>query len=224
MRLPGGADELAMTDAVVDILKIWRQLDLSGVLVLGAVFVVCALVPIPRTALCLASGAIFGLPAIPVILPSTTLGAVMGFLLARYLFAERLQRLVNGSPKLRAVLDAVDDEGWRVVGLMRFAGPLPNFAQNFMFGLTRIEFWPFTVATFVFTIPQICLYVYLGAIGKEILLDRTLSPLSLGLGCVAALTVLAIILLIARRARVAFTKNASSAGIHSRPSFKVDLE
>jgi uncharacterized membrane protein YdjX (TVP38/TMEM64 family) len=175
-------NELPVTDALIEILKSPGALDFSGILVVSAVFFVCAvIVPVPRTALCLGTGAIFGLSAIPVIVPSTTLGAVAAFLSARYLFAERLHRMVDRSPNLRIVLNAIDAEGWRVVGLMRFAGPILNFLQNLMFGLTRIGLWPFTAATFVCTIPQICLYVYLGALGKEMLVAQTLSPLSLGL-------------------------------------------
>jgi uncharacterized membrane protein YdjX (TVP38/TMEM64 family) len=149
-----------MTEALIVILEKWGALDRAGLLVLAPVFFICATVlPVPRTALCLGSGAIFGLSAIPVIVPSTTLGAVVAFLLARYLFAARLRMMTYRSTKLRIILNAIDDEGWRVVGLMRFAGPVPNFLQNLMFGLTRIGLWPFTAATFICTIPQICLYV-----------------------------------------------------------------
>jgi uncharacterized membrane protein YdjX (TVP38/TMEM64 family) len=208
-----------VTDAVIEILKSSSALDFSGILVLSAVFFVCAvIVPVPRTALCLGTGAIFGLSAIPVIVPSTTLGAVVAFLSARYLFAERLHRMVGRSPKLRIILNAIDAEGWRVVGLMRFAGPVPNFLQNLMFGLTRIGLWPFTAATFICTIPQICLYVYLGALGKEMLVAHTLSPLSLGLACIAALTMCSVVVLIARRARASFRDLAAQASAQRRAS------
>jgi uncharacterized membrane protein YdjX (TVP38/TMEM64 family) len=194
---------LAATDLLIDFLRRWGELNLVGVTALALVFLLSGLMPIPRTALCLASGTIFGLGAVPVIIPSTTLGGMLGFALARYFFAERLQTLVDGRPKLRAVLAAIDEEGWRVVGLMRFWGPLPTFSQNYFFGLTRIGLWPFAAATFIFTIPQVVLYVYLGALGRAALLDDRGSYLSLGLGSVAALTILAIVLLITRRARAA---------------------
>ena len=130
-----------MTEQLIIILEKWGALDWSGLLVLAPVFFIfAALLPVPRTALCLGSGAIFGLSAIPIIVPSTTLGAVVAFLLARYLFAEPLRRLAYRSIKLRIILRAIDDEGWRVVGLMRFAGPVPNFLQNLMFGLTGSGF------------------------------------------------------------------------------------
>ena len=47
-----------------------------------------------------------------------------------------------------------------------------------MFGLTRIPLWPYTWATFVFTIPQIILYAYLGAIGKAALLGEAAVSIS----------------------------------------------
>jgi uncharacterized membrane protein YdjX (TVP38/TMEM64 family) len=194
---------LAVTDLLIDFLHRWGELNLVGITALALVFLLSGLVPVPRTALCLASGTVFGLGAVPVIIPSTTLGGMLGFLLARYFFAERLQAFVDVRPKLRAILSAIDDEGWRVVGLMRFWGPLPTFSQNYLFGLTRIGLWPFAAATFLCTIPQVALYVYLGALGRAALLEDSGSYLSLALGCLAALTIVAIVLLITRKARAA---------------------
>lgn len=198
---------MAATDLLVDFLRRWGELNLFGVTALALVFVLSGLVPVPRTALCLASGTIFGLGAVPVIIPATTFGGLLGFMLARYFFAERLRAYVDGRPKLRAVVAAIDDEGWRVVGLMRFWGPLPTFSQNYLFGLTRIGLWPFAAATFVFTIPQVALYVYLGALGRAALLDDRGSYLSLAIGCLAALTILTIVLLITRKARAALRQS-----------------
>lgn len=196
-----------MTDAVIEILKTWGELNLFGVLVLGTIFFVCAFVPIPRSALCLASGAIFGLHAISIIVPSTTLGAVIAFLSARYLFAEEIRRMVDRRPKLRIFFDAVDHESWRVVGLMRLGGPFPSFFQNFIFGITRIDLWSFAAATFIFTIPQTSLYVYLGAFGKELLQEHTLS-LSSGLGCLAALTMCSVACFVGRRVQASLRQLA----------------
>ena len=204
---------MALTDAIVAFLRAHGTLDLSGLATLAAVFVVTGLVPIPRTALCLASGAIFGVAAILVILPSTTLGSAIGFLFARYLFAERLHRLVDNKPKIRAILGAVDSEGWRIVGLMRFAGAMPTFSQNYLFGLTRIGFVPYLLATFGFTIPQICLYVYLGALGRAALLDEDGSHWGLVLGTVAAICLLTVLFMVTRKARDALRE----AGAESEP-------
>lgn len=201
-----------MTDAVVAFLRANGTLDMPGLAALALVFVVTGLLPIPRTALCIASGAIFGLAAIPVILPSTTLGSVIGFLAARYLLAARLQRAIVSKPKARAVLDAVASEGWRIVGLMRFASPMPTFSQNYLFGLTRIGFAPYLLATFFFSIPQIGLYVALGAQGRVALLDEGNSPWSRTIALVAVVCLLTVALMVARKVQTALRQVEAGPG------------
>jgi uncharacterized membrane protein YdjX (TVP38/TMEM64 family) len=44
-----------------------------------------------------------------------------------------------------------------------YASPVWCAVQNYLFGLTRIRLLPFTLAMFFFTIPQVTLYVCLGA-------------------------------------------------------------
>jgi uncharacterized membrane protein YdjX (TVP38/TMEM64 family) len=191
------------TATVIALLRAHGGHDLNGLAVLAAIFVVTGLVPIPRTALCIASGAIFGLAAVPVILPGTTLGGAIGFLLARYLLAARLHRILDARPNARAIMAAIDSEGWRLVGLMRFAGAMPTFSQNYLFGLTRISLQVFVLASFFFSIPQVCLYVYLGSLGRTALLGETESPLNLAPALLAALCLVAVIVIVTRKARAA---------------------
>ena len=108
-------------------------------------------------------------------------------------------------------MNAVNAEGWRIVALCRLASPIPSTIQNAIFGLTRIALWPYTWATFVFTIPQIILYVYLGAIGKAALLGES-GGVNLGVMIAGGLTFLVVVLLITRRVR------ASMRNLESRPS------
>jgi uncharacterized membrane protein YdjX (TVP38/TMEM64 family) len=189
-----------VTQALVDFLRRWGELSPSSAAVLALVFVAGGLVPVPRTFLVLAAGVVYGMASIPIIMPATTLGCVAGLLLARYLFAGRLWRAVRHKPKLVAIMDAVDAEGWRIVALCRLASPIPSMIQNALFGLTRIGLWPYTWSTFVFTIPQIILYAYLGAVGKAALIGEGES-ISLGVMAAGALTFLIVIGLITRRVR-----------------------
>ena len=86
-------------------------------------------------------------------------------------------------------MNAVNAEGWRIVALCRLASPIPSTIQNAIFGLTRIELWPYLWATFLFTIPQTILYVYLGAIGKAALLGES-EGVNLGVMIAGGLTFL----------------------------------
>jgi uncharacterized membrane protein YdjX (TVP38/TMEM64 family) len=192
---------LDITQALVEFLRRWGELGPLSASVLALVFVAGGLVPVPRTFLTLAAGVVFGLSAVPIIIPATTLGCLIAFYLARYCFAARLWRALQGKPKLIAIMDAVDAESWRIVALCRLASPIPSTIQNAMFGLTRIDVWPYLWATFVFIIPQTILYAYLGAIGKAALLGQEES---IGLGVMAAggFTFLIVVLLITRRVRM----------------------
>lgn len=190
-----------MFDAVMQWLPEAGDLSLHSSMMLSLIFFVASFVLVPRTFLCLGAGVSFGLAAVPVILPSTMLGGILAFLSARYFFSGRVQAYVDARPRLRRFATAVDEEGWRVVALLRFASPVPNAVQNYVFGLTRIGFLPFAVTTFVFSIPQVVLYVYLGSAGRAVLLDESLSTLNrviLGAGLVS---ILVAALLIVRRVR-----------------------
>jgi uncharacterized membrane protein YdjX (TVP38/TMEM64 family) len=151
------------------LIELIRGLDdasLSGFVILATLFALGAIVFVPRTLMCVAAGMAYGLAAVPVSLIGSTIGAVLGFSLARYLFRAPLERAARERPRWRALLRAVDDEGWRIVGLLRLGAPLPATIQNYLFGLTRIGLWPYVAATVLGNLPQTALYVYLGAVGK----------------------------------------------------------
>lgn len=200
-----------MTDQFIAWLQGLGALSLTSGLILALAFVVAAFVFFPRTFLCLAAGGLYGLPAMPVVLVGSAAGNVLAFLAARYLFADRLQRRLNRYPHLRAIAKAIDSESWRIVALLRFASPVPSSVQNYFFGLTRIGLWPYTWATLAFNIPQIVLYVYLGAVGRSMLIDDASSWISRAIMVAGALCLAAIVFLIWRKARVALAALPVSA-------------
>jgi uncharacterized membrane protein YdjX (TVP38/TMEM64 family) len=203
---------LDITQTLIDFLRRWGELSPLSAAVLAAVFVVSALMPIPRTFLVLAAGVVYGMAAIPIAIPATTIGCVIAFLLARYLFAARLERAVAAKPQLVAIMNAVDAEGWRIVALCRLASPVPSMIQSVLFGLTRIALWPYTWATFVFTIPLIVLYVYLGAVGKAALLGEG-DGLNLGIMAAGGVTFLIVLTLITRRVRASMRELEARRGV-----------
>lgn len=201
-----------MFDALMRWLPEAGDLSFHSSMMLSLIFFAASFVLVPRTFLCLGAGVSFGLAAVPVILPSTMLGGILAFLSARYFFSERVQAYADARPRLRSFATAVDEEGWRVVALLRFASPVPNAVQNYVFGLTRIGFLPFAVTTFIFSIPQVFLYVYLGSASRAVLLDENLSTMSrvmLGTGLVS---ILIAAFLIVRRIRSDADRGSGGAG------------
>lgn len=200
-----------MTETIVEFLRRWGELSPTSAVVLALVFVAGGLVPVPRTFLTLAAGVVYGMAAVPIIMPATTLGCLIAFFVARYLFADRLHRAIAHKRKLVAIMNAVDAESWRIVALCRLASPIPSTIQNAMFGLTRIQVWPYTWATFLFTTPQIVLYTYLGSIGKAALLGET-GSLNLGIMLAGGITFALVVLMITRRVRASMRELERAAG------------
>lgn len=178
-----------MTDQLLALLAVGNEWSAVSWPVLVLAFAVTQVVLIPRFAMSLAAGALFGVTAIPLVAAGTTLGAVAAFLLARYVVARRAQRWVEGRSRLKQLLKAVDAEGWRLVAVSRCGVPIPASFVNYGFGLTNIRLWSFTWATFAFCIPQAALFVHLGAAGRSVLLAEPLSTenlLLMGFGVVAS--------------------------------------
>jgi uncharacterized membrane protein YdjX (TVP38/TMEM64 family) len=176
------------------------RLNATSCAALTAIFIVSGFLPVPRTVLILGAGAAFGFRSLAIIVPSTTLGSILAFLLARGLLRNWVHLQTERRVKWKLVVQAVNDEGWLIVALMRFWGPVPNSAQNYLFGLTDIGLLPYSLITFVFSLPQIVLYTYLGASSRFTFLDDGTFFDLIWKG-VTVITVLTIILLISRRMR-----------------------
>jgi uncharacterized membrane protein YdjX (TVP38/TMEM64 family) len=182
--------------------RAWGELTPLTALGLAAVFIVASF-GVPRVLLNIGAGAVFGPWSIVIIQPSSTIGAVLAFLAARHVMADRVRRSLAGRPVLNAISRAIDSEGWRIVALLRLASPIPGPVANYAFGLTRIGLWPYTLATFICTLPLSLLQVYLGATGRAALVEDGWSSLKLGM-TIAGLASFAIVMwLVSRRARAA---------------------
>jgi uncharacterized membrane protein YdjX (TVP38/TMEM64 family) len=179
---------------------------LVGIATLSAVFFLGSLSFVPRHPVCMVGGLTFGLSAIPIALLATTAGAVLAFLLSRYFFRSQFVRLSDHRPLWRATLSAIDREGWRLVGLLRLASPIPGTAANYLFGLTGIRVIPYAVATCIGIFPSVVLFVYLGTVAR-VSLDASTSWVQASL-TVAGLVVFALATgLIIRQARVVLAEH-----------------
>jgi uncharacterized membrane protein YdjX (TVP38/TMEM64 family) len=167
---------------------------------LAALVVLSSFVPFPRTFVVIGAGAAFGLKSLVVIMPVAAVASVLACMLARYVARGWVERQMERRATWRAIAQAVNEEGWRIMALMRFFGPMPNSAQNYLFGLTKIGLLPYTVITTICTMPQLVLYTYLGASGRALLLEEG-SFLKRAMIIVAVLTMVAIVFLVSRRVR-----------------------
>jgi uncharacterized membrane protein YdjX (TVP38/TMEM64 family) len=167
-----------MITFVVEWLQSWGELTVYAAVGLATLAIIVQLVPIPRTIVVITAGSVFGPVAILVVHPSNLAGATVAFLLARYILRDRLVEALKSRPKLAAMAQAVDVGGWRILALLNIASPMPSMVQNYLFGMTRLSLPRFIATTFLFSIPQIVAYTYLGYVGRLILTDDSVSTVS----------------------------------------------
>ena len=130
------------------------------VYIIGTVFF------LPGSVLTLLGGALFG-PVLGVFynLTAATLGAMVSFLISRYLASDWVMNKTGG--RLQQLMDGVEKEGWRFVAFVRLVPLFPFNLLNYALGLTRISFTQYSIATYICMLPGAIAYTYLGYIGKE---------------------------------------------------------
>lgn len=118
---------------------------------------------IPGALLTLMAGALFGL-GLGFVLASigSTTGAAVAFLIARYVARRRVERVAKQYASFEAIDQAIGEGGWKVVILTRLSPVIPFNAQNYLYGVTRIGFWPYVFASWVGMMPGTLMYVYFG--------------------------------------------------------------
>jgi uncharacterized membrane protein YdjX (TVP38/TMEM64 family) len=192
----------AMIEIFIQVVEGWRELGAVGLGALAVAFIIGAMVFAPRPPMCVVSGLVFGFIAIPVVLLGSTLGSVLAFLLSRYLFRCRFLKMIERRPVWRALVEAIDAEGWRLVALLRLASLIPGTATNYLLGVTRVGLWPYTVATLVGLLPQVFLFVYIAAAGHIALEELSESPLRVALIVIGLIFTAWAVFMVTRRTKV----------------------
>lgn len=89
----------------------------------------------------------------------TTIGAVLSFLLGRYLLKDSIEELVKKNESLYNIIFQMDSE--KEVLILMITRLLPIFPfnlQNFAYGISNISIVKYTVGTFLFMIPGIIIF------------------------------------------------------------------
>ena len=197
-----------MFDFINQLFRDWGELTLASGMLLAAIFTLAAFVIFPRTILILTAGATFGFKAFPFILLGSVTGSILAFLLARYVAADWVQARIARYPLLHTVADVIDEEGWRIIALLRLGAPIPSSVQNYALGLTHIDVKTYSLATLFFSIPQIALFCFMGASGRASVLEDGSSTASRIYLLVGIALAAALIWLIGVRVRQALNRLA----------------
>lgn len=113
---------------------------------------------LPGVPITVAGGILFG-PVGGTIYTSigATIGASIAFLISRYMGRGWIDAMLKDKWK---ELDAeVERQGWKVVAFTRLIPLFPFNMLNYAFGLTRIRFSHYFLASFIFMLPGIAAYI-----------------------------------------------------------------
>jgi uncharacterized membrane protein YdjX (TVP38/TMEM64 family) len=163
---------------------------------------------VPGALLTLAAGALFGLVrGTATVLVGATLGALLAFLVSRYVARSAIQKRLQSRFRFAAVDRAVARQGFKIVFLLRLSPLFPFNLLNYALGLTRVRFLDYAAAS-IGMLPATFLYVYYGKTIGDLATAASGAGLERGsaywllllLGLVATVTVTALVTRLARRA------------------------
>ena len=119
-----------------------------------------------------------------------TVGALGAFLAARYLLQDWAVERFGKHPLLKRIDGAIARKPLGIVLTLRFAPITPFNLINYLFGLTPIHWFPYTLGTFVGIIPGTLLYTWLGVTGKDAFSGGDRLPFMIALAFLCILSIL----------------------------------
>ncbi len=181
-----------------------------GPALFALLYVAATVLFLPGSILTVGAGVVFGLVRGFVIVSiSATLGATAAFLVGRYLARDWIGAKIEGHAKLGAIDEAVAQEGWKIVALLRLSPVVPFNVLNYAFGVTRVSLRHYVLASWIGMMPGTLVYVYVGSIAGDLAgaggpASRTPAEWAFyAVGLVATIAVTVFVTRLARRALAA---------------------
>ena len=202
-----------------DFLEWTKEIGYWGPVLIGAVYIPACIFFIPGWILTMGAGLVAGLwwGTAAVSVGSVT-GASICFFLGRTLMRSWVEGRVSKNAKFQAIDQAVGSSGFKIVLLTRLSPVFPFNLLNYAYGLTKVRFRDYLLASWIGMLPGTFLYVYLGTTAKDlaaIIADEFEGGMGqiilLGAGLLATIVVTVVITRVARKAiREAVPEGATS--------------
>ena len=159
------ANHFGLTERIQDIpaMQEWFQnLGLIGYLVFIFIYVLVAIFMLPAFPFTLIAGVTFGsiLGAI-LALTGATIGAAVAFLVAKYVARDAIVNKFQDNPFFKKIEDGFEQNGVSFLILTRLVPVFPYNLQNYVYGLTSINFFTYVVVTFITMAPGAFIYAFM---------------------------------------------------------------
>ncbi len=175
-----------------------------GPVVFIACYIVATVLMVPGSALTLAAGTLFGVAkGTAIVSIASTAGAAAAFLVGRFIARDAVAARIARRPSFAALDRALGQSGWKFVALARLSPAFPFTLLNYAFGLTRVKFFHYVLASWIAMLPATVLYVYLGSLARAGAKGEGKTPLEWTLYGVGLLATIAVTVFITRMTKKA---------------------
>ncbi|MBD1909832.1 TVP38/TMEM64 family protein [Leptolyngbya sp. FACHB-16] len=145
-------------------LGIWSPLLFIGI------YAVCMVIGFPTVIFTIAGGVVFGLLWGTVYsIAGATLGAMGALWLTRYLFRDWVEHRFGHNPTLQKFQRGIAEQSLLFVLSMRLIPVTPFNVENYLFGLTLVDWRSYLLGTIVGIIPGTIAYTWVGVTGAQAL-------------------------------------------------------
>jgi uncharacterized membrane protein YdjX (TVP38/TMEM64 family) len=154
----------------------------AGVFAFAIVDVVIAVLLLaPSELMWVAAGVVFDAWGAPLVVVSSLVASLVAFLLSRHALRPKVRLLLANRPLLRAIDAAIGSQSWQVAILLRLNALVPFNFQSYFFGATDIGLVPYTIGTLFGIMPFTTMYVYLGTVGRTIVIEERFGTFNIAL-------------------------------------------
>lgn len=164
-------------------------------------FALSALLMIPATVMVLTGSILFG----PwwgsfYNLTGATLGAVLAFLVARYIARDWAMK--KSGKKMRSIMESASREGWKFILVIRLTG-FPYFVLNYMLGVAPVRLWHFIIGTCLGLAPSMTAVTFAGHSGFDALSggENPVQKIGLAIAAIGVAVLIPILIKIIRNSR-----------------------
>lgn len=157
------------------------------------IYIAATLFLLPGTPFTLLAAFLFGsLRGYLVMVAATTLASVAGFLIARYLAKEAVERRLSGMENFSKLKAMLEKNHWIAIPFVRLMPIFPFSINNYALGLTQIPFWSYLFFSELVLLPMNAVLIFGAGALYNATVKGEISWVLIGITTGAAFVVLAL--------------------------------
>lgn len=175
-------------------MRLWiDSFGIGGPLVYIAIYSLTPSLMLPAIPITVIGGVLFGpIHGTVYVIIGATIGASIAFLVARYMGREWVEGFIKEG-RLKELDEKVEKQGWKIVAFTRLIPLFPFNFLNYAFGLTKIRFSHYVIASFIFMLPGAIAFVVFSSSILDILKGRGSKEFVIGLILVLIVSIIPLV-------------------------------